>query len=50
VVGRTGDWNLTFYVTAALYLLGAICWWRLDPTTPLGLEIAAEAPANRSAS
>jgi nitrate/nitrite transporter NarK len=38
VVGRTGDWNLTFYLTAALYLLGAVCWWLLDATTPLGLD------------
>ena len=44
VVGRTGDWNLTFYVTATLYLLGAICWWWLDPTTPLGLERGEDVP------
>ena len=24
IVGRTGDWNLTFYVTGGLYVLGAI--------------------------
>lgn len=35
IVGRTGDWNLTFYVTAGVYLLGAVCWWCIDPVTPL---------------
>ena len=39
IVGRTGDWNLTFYVTAVLYLFGAICWWFLDPTTPLEKQV-----------
>jgi MFS transporter, ACS family, glucarate transporter len=34
VVGRTGDWNITFYVTAGLYALGAMCWWAVDPVTP----------------
>ncbi|ACB75953.1 MFS transporter [Opitutus terrae] len=38
IVGRTGDWNLTFYVTAAVYLLGALCWWLIDPVTPLELS------------
>jgi ACS family glucarate transporter-like MFS transporter len=35
IVDRTGDWNITFYVTAGLYALGAICWWLVDPVTPL---------------
>jgi len=35
VVDRTGDWNITFLVTAAIYGLGALCWWGLDPVTPL---------------
>ncbi len=39
IVGRTGDWNLTFYVAAALYFLGAICWWFLDPVTPLEQQV-----------
>jgi MFS family permease len=39
IVGRTGDWNLTFYVTACLYLLGACCWWFLDPVTPLEKQV-----------
>jgi ACS family glucarate transporter-like MFS transporter len=30
-----GNWNLTFYVAAAVYLLGIACWAALDPVTPL---------------
>jgi len=29
------NWNLTFYVSAAVYLTGAIFWFFLDPVTPL---------------
>ena len=29
------NWNLTFYVSAAVYLMGIVCWWFLDPVTPL---------------
>jgi len=39
VVGRTGDWNLTFFVTAAVYAGGALCWWFLDPVTPLEQQV-----------
>jgi MFS family permease len=39
IVGRTGDWNLTFYVTAALYIFGGICWWFIDPITPLEQQV-----------
>ena len=35
VVKATGNWNLAFYVTACAYLLGAVCWWAMDPVTPL---------------
>ena len=35
VVGGTGNWNITFYVSAGIYVLGALCWWFLDPVTPL---------------
>ena len=37
IVGRTGDWNPTFYVTAGIYAFGAACWWLIDPVTPLEL-------------
>jgi len=32
------NWNLTFYVSAALYLMGIVCWALLDPVTPLESE------------
>jgi len=32
----TGDnWTLTFYISAAIYLVGAICWLALDSHTPI---------------
>jgi nitrate/nitrite transporter NarK len=37
------NWNLTFYVSAAVYLMGIVCWWFLDPVTPLDREEPAEA-------
>jgi MFS family permease len=39
IVGRTGNWSLTFYLTASLYLLGAVCWWFIDPVTPLEEQV-----------
>jgi MFS family permease len=32
------NWNMTFYVSAAIYLMGIICWAFLDPVTPLDTE------------
>ena len=32
------NWNLTFYVSAAIYLMGIVCWKFLDPATPLEAE------------
>ena len=29
------NWAVTFYVSAAVYCLGAVCWALLDPVTPL---------------
>ncbi|MEO8368740.1 MAG: MFS transporter [Candidatus Solibacter sp.] len=29
------NWNLTFYLSAAIYLMGIVCWIFLDPVTPL---------------
>lgn len=29
------NWNLTFYLSAAIYALGIFCWLFLDPVTPL---------------
>jgi ACS family glucarate transporter-like MFS transporter len=30
-----GNWNRLFYIAAAMYLLGIVCWMFLDPVTPL---------------
>ena len=35
IIQYTNNWNLTFYVTAAVYIAGAICWLATDPVTPL---------------
>jgi MFS family permease len=32
------NWNLTFYISAAVYLMGIVCWKFLDPVTPLEVE------------
>lgn len=32
------NWNLTFYVSAAIYLGGILCWMFLDPVTPIESE------------
>ncbi len=29
------NWNLTFYLSATIYLMGIVCWYFLDPVTPL---------------
>jgi MFS transporter, ACS family, glucarate transporter len=41
----TGDWTMTFYVSAAIYLVGAICWLFLDSHTPLERPAVAAARA-----
>ena len=35
----TGSWNLTFYVSSAVYITGALFWWLLDPITPLDGDV-----------
>ena len=35
VVKETGNWNLTFYLTAGLYFVGATCWLFINSTKPL---------------
>jgi ACS family glucarate transporter-like MFS transporter len=36
ILERTGgNWAITFYVSAVLYILGLCCWMFLDPVTPL---------------
>jgi MFS transporter, ACS family, glucarate transporter len=31
-----GNWTATFYVSSAIYLIGAVCWLFIDAHTPLG--------------
>jgi MFS transporter, ACS family, glucarate transporter len=51
LISWTGqNWLLTFYITAAIYLLGALCWIFLDAETPVvprdaGLRAARSATA-----
>lgn len=47
LVGLSGaNWNLTFYISAAIYLVSAVCWMLLDPVTPITADPAtAEAPS-----
>jgi MFS transporter, ACS family, glucarate transporter len=33
-----GNWDITFYVSAAVYFMGVFCWLFLDPVTPLEKE------------
>jgi sugar phosphate permease len=35
------DWTLTFYISAAIYLIGAFCWLTLDSHTPVVAPEAA---------
>jgi MFS family permease len=30
-----GNWTMTFYISAAIYLVGAVCWLFLDSHTPI---------------
>jgi sugar phosphate permease len=32
------DWALTFYVSAAVYVIGIVCWLVLDPVTRIGTQ------------
>ena len=35
LVWTSGDWAAALYVSASVYMVGAICWLFLDPHTPL---------------
>jgi ACS family glucarate transporter-like MFS transporter len=37
----TGNWTLTFYISATIYLVGAICWLFLDSHTPIERNVEA---------
>lgn len=34
VIGYMGGWETPMYLVGLLYLLGAACWIRIDPTQP----------------
>ncbi len=35
LVWTNNDWTLTFYISAGIYLIGALCWLTLDSHTPV---------------
>ena len=35
VVQRFSNWSAPLYLTGVLFLMGALCWWWVDPTTPV---------------
>jgi MFS family permease len=37
----SNNWTLTFYISAAIYLMGAVCWLFLDSHTPVEQPVAA---------
>ena len=42
VIQATGSCALNFYIMAAIYLLGALCWRFIDPATPLEEQKAVD--------
>ena len=45
LLAQTGNWSMTFYISASIYLVGAICWLFLDSHTPLERPAVAAARA-----
>lgn len=39
LVARTHQWTTCFYVTSAVYVVGAVFWLLLDPVTPLEEQV-----------
>jgi len=35
LAGSGDNWEITFYVSAAIYFMGAFFWMALDPTKPI---------------
>ena len=38
------NWEITFWISSAIYFLGGICWLFIDPVTPLEGTTTAESP------
>ncbi|MFN8058014.1 MAG: MFS transporter [Vicinamibacterales bacterium] len=47
VVDRYGSWSIPFYITAAVYLAGAVLWLFIDPSRQLGDAASEVAPPSR---
>ena len=47
ILDITGSWNLVFYISSAVYLVGAVSWVVLDPVTPL--DRGSDGPAVQGA-
>jgi MFS family permease len=43
LAATNNNWSVNFYVFAAVYFLGALCWIFIDPVTPLDRDKPAEA-------
>jgi MFS family permease len=39
VLRETGNWVINFYIMAGIYVAGALCWWLIDPVTPLEEQV-----------
>jgi MFS family permease len=35
LLARPGGWELNFWISSVVYLLGLCCWLAIDPVTPL---------------
>ena len=44
ILKHTGNWNLTFYISAGIYVMGIACWLGLDPVTPLEAKEVTVSP------
>jgi len=44
VLGFTHNWQITFWISSAIYFLGGLCWLFIDPVTPLEGAVVAEGP------
>jgi ACS family glucarate transporter-like MFS transporter len=41
ILDLTGNWHLVFFLSSAVYLVGAVCWLLLDPVTSLDRDARA---------
>lgn len=41
-----GDWNVNFYIFAAVYVVGALSWLLIDPVTPLEEQVPDARPSS----